>query len=133
VTERPAEKNGTGEERHDLEPLTSRFPELGDVQSAVWFSGRLGDERAPGPSSYWIDAVVTISPTETRRLLATYGPETAGTEPAVVEDLEPHLPTGELVTSEQLNRAFSTSGFSTSVWVDEASHRIVLSAVGQGD
>lgn len=49
--------------RTDLEPLTSRFPDLGDPVSATWQSGTLGDDRtAPGPSTYWIDAAVTVEP-----------------------------------------------------------------------
>ncbi|SMC48394.1 hypothetical protein [Janibacter indicus] len=49
--------------RTDLDPLTSRFPDLGEPVSATWQSGTLGDDRsAPGPSTYWIDAVVTVEP-----------------------------------------------------------------------
>lgn len=49
--------------RTDLDPLTTRFPDLGDPVSATWQSGTLGGDRdAPGPSTYWIDAVVNVEP-----------------------------------------------------------------------
>jgi hypothetical protein len=50
-----AEKSGSGELRHDPEPLTARWPAL-----AAWMSGTYGDDRVPGPSRYWIDAVATL-------------------------------------------------------------------------
>ena len=64
--ERPTEPTKSVDERgtrSDLDPLTSRFPDLGDPVSATWQSGTLGDDRtAPGPSTYWIDAVITVDP-----------------------------------------------------------------------
>lgn len=64
--EPPAEPTKRVDERGtrtDLDPLTTRFPDLGDPVSATWQSGTLGDDRtAPGPATYWIDAVVTVEP-----------------------------------------------------------------------
>jgi len=59
-TQAVAEKSGTGERRNDVEPLVRRFPLLGQPVAAVWYSGTMGSDDAPGPSTYWIDAVVTV-------------------------------------------------------------------------
>lgn len=60
-----------------------------------------------GPSSYWIDAVVQVSPAVAERLGAGTGSADA---PQVMDDLAPELPDGPWVGSEQLDRALSTSG-----------------------
>ena len=63
-----ASKSGDGTLRTDLEPLTTRFAALGAPVSAQWSSGTMGDSRVPGPSTYWIDAVVVVSPDVASRL-----------------------------------------------------------------
>lgn len=64
-----AQKSGDGVLGADIEPLTKRFAELGTPVKVHWKSGTLGSDAAPGPSSYWIDAVV--EGTNTVVLLAT--------------------------------------------------------------
>ena len=131
-TATPAAKNGTGEERHDLAPLTKRFSRLGEPVAATWYSGTLGSDRAPGPTSYWIDAVVELEPATVKELVAQFSPEPVDTTPDVVDDLEPALPAGELIGSKQLSEAFSSAGFSTTAWLDVTGRRLVLTAKGQG-
>lgn len=114
-----AQKSGDGELRHDLAPLTERFPQLGEPESAEWVSGTLGD--APGPSLYWIDAVVVLSPEDYAALADGYELEET-TEP----DAEVGLPDGPLLRSDQLDAAYSLEEFQSEVFLDDASRSLVL-------
>lgn len=126
-----AQKTGSGERRTDLGPLTDRFSALESPAGATWYSGTLGRGEAPGPSSYWIDAVVQLSDAQTEDLVQRYGPESTAERPVVVDDLSSDLPSAPLVASDELDRAFSTAGFVSRVWLDPENGRLVLSAVGQ--
>ncbi|MGH3924653.1 MAG: hypothetical protein ACRDTT_17630, partial [Pseudonocardiaceae bacterium] len=55
-----AQKSGSGELRTDEEPLTKRFSVLEAPLEVRWMSGTYGSSRNPGPSTYWIDAVITL-------------------------------------------------------------------------
>ena len=120
-----AEKSGSGEVRHDLEPLTSRFPQLASAESATWLSGSLGDDRVPGPGLNWIDAVVTLPASDVAALRSQYALTPATETPRVVEALEPELPTSLLVAAE-LDAAFSTDGFQSRVYLGDGSNTLVL-------
>ena len=130
-TQQPAEKSGTGERRTDLAPLTDRFTALESPQGATWYSGTLGSGAAPGPSSYWIDAVIELSQEDVDALLDQYGPSASTTSPRVVDHLRGDVPDGTLLSGAELDRAFSTSGFVSQVWVDPEGRRLVLTAKGQ--
>jgi hypothetical protein len=122
-------RDDPGPVRDDMAPLTRRFTALGDPVAARWKSGTLGDPDMPGPSSYWIDAVVQVSPAVAERL----GDNTDDADPPeVVDDLAPELPDGPWVGSEQLDRALSTSGFSADVRLDPGTDTVVVRAVGAG-
>ncbi|PPK61740.1 hypothetical protein V5P93_000099 [Actinokineospora auranticolor] len=117
-------KSGTGELRTDLDPLVKRFPALAGATKAVWMSGTLGDDRVPGPSTYWIDAIVTLPQTT-----ITDG-DVQGTEtPAVVEGLRGHLPAGPYRTGKSLDAMFSSQGWQTTAYLVE--NTVVLVATGQ--
>lgn len=127
--EAPANKNGDGELHHDLEPLTTRIPALADAISATWTSGTLGDDRAPGPSTYWIDAVVVLPPDVADRLRTELDLVTAGGVPQVAEVLVGELPASGLLTGPGLDAAFSADGwYSTAYLADDV---LVLQILGQ--
>ncbi|MGH3360157.1 MAG: hypothetical protein ACRDO7_15250 [Nocardioidaceae bacterium] len=128
---RPGEKTGSGEVRRDLRPLTKRFGALGVPRQATWMSGTLGDSDVPGPSSYWIDAIVTLAPGEAAALERRYAAAETDQRPDVIGDLEAELPEGPLLASERLDEAFSESGFATQAYIDVASDRVILTAKGQ--
>ena len=65
----PADKQGDGKLREEASPLTSRFPALGTPIKVRWMSGTLG--TSPGPSTYWIDAVVWVTPEVGQQLRAS--------------------------------------------------------------
>ncbi len=63
-----ANKQGDGIIRHDLEPIISRFPVFSNAVSSMWLSGTIRDDRVPGPSTYWIDAVIVLPHAEHEKL-----------------------------------------------------------------
>lgn len=99
-----SQKNEASEVRHDLDPLTRRFPILGTPSSASWVSGTLGNDRMPGPATYWIDAVVQLPPEKISALIAQYGTE-GDAQPVVHEKLKELVPQGPWLTSDGLNNA----------------------------
>lgn len=121
-------KTGSGETRHDLAPLVSRFSALNDPVSATWQSGTLSGS-APGPTTYWIDAVIRLAPATATSLrpLATVG---AAQPPQVVEALRADLPT-DLRTGPALDAAFAQGGFRATAYLSTGSDVIVLVALGQ--
>ncbi len=122
-----AEKNGSGELRTDLEPLTSRFPNLTSTEAAHWMSGTFGDGSVPGPSTYWIDAVVTL-PASEHAALAELGALAPGSLPDdFVSELTESVPAGELRTSPELEEAFSPDEFWSDVLLVDDGATLVLS------
>lgn len=128
---RIADKQGDGEVRTDLAPLTRRFDALGEPVSAVWQSGTMSGGDAPGPSTYWIDAVVTLTEGQARTLNERYDPHRTQDVPNVTDAISAHLPGGPLLTGKSLNQAFRTSRFAAQAYLDLAAHQVVLVAVGQ--
>ena len=111
----PGTKTGSGEVRSDLEPLTKRFSALDQPVAATWMSGTLGGD-APGPSTYWIDAVVRVTP-ETAATMRAASPEPTTETPEVQAGVRTGLPSGQLLTSKALFTA--TSARSRSVTTGE--------------
>lgn len=123
-----AVKSGSGEVRHDLKPLTDRFALFGPATTATWMSGTLGDDRVPGPSSYWIDAVVTLPETDFEALRAQTDAQTTTDTPSVEQDLEAALPSGPFLRSDALDEAFSENGRASVVFLDDATDSVVLTS-----
>jgi hypothetical protein len=126
-----ATRSGTGEIRHDLGPLTERFPQLEGATDATWMSGTLGDERVPGPSTYWIDAVVTLDEASYAAVRAQAG-STELDEDAQLPELDPGLddvlPSGPFVRAQAIDDAFSVDGRSTVVVLDDATRTVILTS-----
>ncbi|WP_218920342.1 hypothetical protein [Lentzea guizhouensis] len=125
-----AGKSGTGELRTDLEPLTTRFAALGTPEQARWMSGTLGSDRAPGPSTYWIDAVITLPESKIDELRSAYGPESAGKAPDVVDGLRAVLPSGSFLTSDRLDQAFTADKWFAKAYLVPDDRALVLVATG---
>jgi hypothetical protein len=122
-------KTGTGDVRTDLEPLTKRFSALGRPVSATWMSGTLGGD-APGPSTYWIDAVVEVSP-ETAATLRAASPEPTTETPDVEDAVRSALPSGQLLRSTSLDALFAEGSFRAKAYLAADSDAVVLVALGQ--
>lgn len=122
-------KSGTGELRTDLEPLTKRFPLLTAAEKAEWMSGTLGDDRVPGPSTYWIDAIVTLPASTLTEI--DRGTQENTAPPEVVEGLRAHLPEGPYLTGQSLDNAFTTETWSATAYRVKNTNVVVLVARGQ--
>ncbi|HEX8865886.1 MAG TPA: hypothetical protein VF821_09545 [Lentzea sp.] len=125
-----AEKSGTGELRTDLEPLAKRFPVLDEAEHARWMSGTFGSDRVPGPSTYWIDAVVVLSGSKIDELRSGCAPESAGKSPEVVDGLRGELPGGPFVTGDCLDRAFNHDKWVAKAYLVPDRRTVVLVATG---
>jgi len=124
-----AERNEGGPVRTDLAPLTRRFPALGDPMAAHWQSGTLGDARAPGPTSYWIDAIVQVRPDTATALRERAAAQPCPT-PEVAEALAGRVPEGQWVGGEGLDRAFASGGFAGRAYVNSDTDTVVLVVQG---
>lgn len=124
-------KNGTGEVRTDLEPVTDRFSALGTPEAATWSSGTVGGNDVPGPSTYWIDAVVELDPAAAQTLADQTAPEETTEAPDVVDDLAEALPDGPLLMGPALDARFAESGFTARAFLDLDDATVVLVALGE--
>lgn len=123
-----ATRAGTGEMRHDLEPLTDRFPRLTAATDATWMSGTLGDDRVPGPSTYWIDAVVTLDDSDYAALLTETDAQPTTETPVLDPGLEDELPDGPFLRSDALDALFSPDEYRSVVFLDDDARTVVLSS-----
>ena len=130
VQPEPAAKSGSGELRTDLDPLLSRFPVLGAPAGARWMSGTFGRADVPGPSTYWIDAVVTLPPAEVERVVSAYAPAAEGRTPDVVEGMRAEVPDGPFLTGDALDAAFDHERWHASAYLEPESGELVLVATG---
>ena len=86
---------------------------------------------APGPSTYWIDAIVELPETAHAELLKT----ASSTEQPLPDDFSPQLqgalPTGKLLTSIELNERFSYGTFVSKVYLVRDGQTLILSTLFQ--
>lgn len=120
--------------RHNLEPLTKRFPAIGNPNSATWMSGTLGaqsDSRAsvPGPSVYWIEAIINLEPTTADSLRSKYTPTATDAVPNLNEVLRPDVPAGPFLTSRALNTALSNNDWRSTAYLNSGSNTLVMRSV----
>lgn len=125
-----AAKSGTGELRTDLDPLVKRFPVLGEPAKARWMSGTYGRSDVPGPSTYWIDAVVSLAPEKVEQLRSAYSPVSEGKTPDVADGMREQVPAGPFLTGESLNAAFDHERWYASAYLDPKTGELVLVATG---
>lgn len=121
------------EVRHDLAPLTTRFPSLGEPLAASWVtwnSHHPDDRGVPGPTTYWIDAVVSLAPVVVDALVRDNQPGQEGESPDVQNLLRPELPTGPYLTGARLDLAFTTPELATAAYLDPSAHVLVLMSTG---
>jgi hypothetical protein len=119
-----------GPVRHDLEPLTKRFAALGSPTTATWQGGVLGSRDAPGPSTYWIEAVIHLDQGRGDQLVAEH-PGAPGGAPVVDEALATALPDGPWVAGPELDRAFEADGYRGRVFVAPDDDAVVILTIRQ--
>ncbi|MFF1528012.1 hypothetical protein [Cellulomonas sp. NPDC058312] len=124
-------RSGTGEVRHDVEPLLDRVPALAGATSVSWSSGALGDADVPGPSLYWIDAVVELPTGVAADLRASLDLAPATERPDVADALGEELPIGDLLAGAALDDAFSAAGWRSTAYLEAEGDDLVLLVVGE--
>lgn len=96
--------------------------------STDWMSGDFGD--SPGPTTYWIDAVVAL-PEETYGELR--GAFVLTSDSRLPSDFSPELSAGlqshSLYSSEDLNAEFSSDRIQSKVFLDDATFSVMISSV----
>ncbi|WP_156750324.1 hypothetical protein [Mycobacterium sp. 852013-50091_SCH5140682] len=127
----PASKTTSNPVRHDLEPMTRRFPALGSPATASWVSGDMGDPSVPGPSLYWIDAVVELTAETANDLKQRYQPVPTTAAPEVWNTLTEWLPKGGYLASDQLDAAFTTTKLKSKAFLAADIPVVVISAIGE--
>lgn len=119
-----------GGPRTDSAPLTTRYAVLGTPRAVTWLSGTVGDDRVPGPTTYWIDAVVVLAPSTAADLRSRGGDLTTRTVD-VQPELAAAVPSGGLVGSDALDSALSSGGFRTTAGLASDGRTLVFTSVGQ--
>jgi len=83
--------------RTDLEPISKRFPALGEITQAHWHGSVPGRDSGgvPGPTDVHIQALVTLSADSRAATAAryTWQPAPADWETALSNELRPYAPT----------------------------------------
>lgn len=124
--------NETTDVRTDRDPLAKRFPRLGAFTGVHWLGGTLGDDRAPGPSTYFIEAVVALPPGVGARLQSTYGLVPAADGPRPPPALVPFMPDGASWSrSAALESGFGPPDWGAQVWVDTGRGLAYVSSKGR--
>lgn len=111
--------------------MTKRFPALGTPVAVSWVNGDMGDSRVPGPSLYWIDSIVELSPDIARDLKARYRPVATTKTPDVWNTLAGSLPTGGYLAGDGLDAAFGSTRIKAKAYLAEDAPVVVLTAVGE--
>lgn len=128
--ERTPERSTPGPLRTDPEPLTRRFPALGSPLGVHWQAGTVGTPGL-GPTTYWIDAAVVLTP-GTAAALRTRGELRAAPLPALAPRVRAALPVGGWQTGSALQQAFVAAGFGVRAWLADGTDVVLLSVVGSG-
>lgn len=126
-----ATKGAPNPVRHDPEPLIKRFPALGKPVATSWVSGTMGDPDIPGPSTYWLDSVVELTPEAAAELKSRYQPAPTTERPDVWDTLTPTLPAGGYLMGKELNRAFTSTRVVAKAFLAQDVPVIVITALGQ--
>ena len=117
------------ETRSDYAPLVQRFPVIGVPQQVMWVTWNSASRDVPGPTTYWIDAVITLAPQTASALARDFAPTGQGRVPSVQDALRPAVPPGPFLSGAALNEALSTSGWSSVAYLDDERNQLVLSAI----
>lgn len=122
-----AAKTGDGSIRTDLDPVAQRYSQLAVAESVVWMSGTMGTSDL-GPSTYWMDIVAVMPPSEMEALLAL-DDLTEVSAMTLVDGMVKNMPSGPFLGSPALDALFSANGANATVALDAKTRTVVLSGV----
>ncbi|MFI9400598.1 hypothetical protein [Nocardia sp. NPDC052316] len=94
--------------RADPEPLMKYFPLIGRPVSVSWI-GWNNSSGVPGPSTYWVDAVVELEPATAAELRSRYAPAEPVAAPTLKDGLRQTVPVGTFVTGPEFDAALGGS------------------------
>lgn len=122
--------------RTDLNPITTRFPALGEIAQVRWLGSLAGNTGGdlPGPSDVRIQALVTLTATSREAILSRYHwqPAPADWTSKVSDDLRPFLPADATWhQSEEFTADICQHRYSGSVVVDTTSGTVYLDVIGR--
>ncbi len=127
----PATKRIDGGLKTDAAPVLKRLTGLVQPQGIRWASGTFGDPRNPGPSTYWIDALVTLAPADAARwqALAT---DSVVLPADVAAPVTAILPAGAWRGSAELDAALKpVAGWSAHGYLAEGGGTLLVTAMGE--
>ncbi|PXX69389.1 hypothetical protein DFR70_1021078 [Nocardia tenerifensis] len=106
----PKERTGQVSDavRSDPETLIKYFPLIGHPASVSWIAWD-NSAGAPGPTIYWVDAVVELEPDTAARLRSRYAPTESVAAPVLKEGLRQAVPSGAYVTGPEFDAALGGS------------------------
>ncbi|MFI5929579.1 hypothetical protein ACIA3K_26895 [Micromonospora sp. NPDC051543] len=119
----------------DREPITKRFPRLGDFVEAHWKAATAGGESrvtVPGPTDTQIEALVVLRPDTIATILKGYEwqPAPPGWEASLSAELRPFLPTGGTwQVSEKYAEEVQTAQYNGTVYLDAGSGTVFLRVI----
>ncbi|TLF93669.1 hypothetical protein FEK35_29280 [Nocardia cyriacigeorgica] len=124
-----------GETRTDTAPLVKYFPAIGNPESAQWVTWNNASERVPGPTIYWIEAVIRLTPADADRLRNTYNPAPTTVSPELKSQVQQDVPPGRYIAGPELDRALRSGpewGGNATGYLQEGAPILVLSGSAGG-
>lgn len=117
----------------DAEPVRTRTRHLPEDASYLWWSGTLGSD-APGPSGYWVDAIVTLpaSRAQELRALCTQDDAAEPGTPEAVPELLAELTIEDFSECPGIADRVRAEGWSPRAWISAAAPVLVLTLQGEG-
>jgi hypothetical protein len=115
--------------RTDRDPITKRFPKLGNFVEVHWQGSLVGSSDVPGPSDVLIQALVVLRPEERAVAKAGYDWVAAptGWEARMSDELRPFAPaSGDWQHNRQYELDVRTSRYSGAVYLDMVSGTVFL-------
>ncbi|MCM6777596.1 hypothetical protein NDR87_29950 [Nocardia sp. CDC159] len=98
-----------GAVRHDPEPLMKNFPLIGRPVAVSWVTWDNSSGRAPGPSTYWLDAIVELEPETAAALRSRYTPTEPADPPALHDALRSAVPSGPYLSGAEFDAVLGGS------------------------
>jgi hypothetical protein len=127
---RPAPKPADSSVRTDHRPIVRRFGLLRNLARVRWQGGRLGDDRAPGPSTYFIDALVVLPRAEVRALERRFAFAPAGAPDIPARLRSPSTDHAAWRRSRSFEAALPPEGWGGRAHLDRRHRRVFLTMRG---
>ncbi len=127
--------NQYGDARTDTAPLVKYFPVIGNPESAQWVTWNNATERAPGPTIYWIEAVIRLTPADADRLRNSYHPTPTTASPELKSQVQQYVPPGRYLSGPELDQALRSGpewGGNATGYLQEGAPIMVVSGSGGG-